>query len=212
MAKVRFRIAMSLDGFTAAPGQSVENPVGVGGMRLFEWIFPLASWRKTMGEAGGVDDASSRMLEAWRATGGATVMGRNMFGGHPGPWRSDPVWTGWWGAEPPFRHPVFVLTHHAREPLVLGATTFHFVTDGYERALELAAAAAHGKDVLLGGGANAARQYLRAGLIDEMTLDVVPTVLGAGERLFEGLDDLYGLALARTVAMPSVVHMVFERR
>ena len=145
---------------------------------------------------------------------GATVMGRNMFGGHPGPWSAEHPWTGWWGANPPFHHPVFVLTHHARAPLVLeGGTSFTFVTEGIERALELARRAADGKDVSLAGGAQAAQQYLAAGLVDEMEINLVPTLLGSGERLFDGVgDDLHGLELVRTVATPSVTHLKFARR
>src|SRR5207247_7072801 len=145
---------------------------------------------------------------------GATVMGRNMFGGHPGPWDAQNPWKGWWGADPPFHHPVFVLTHHAREPLELdGGTTFTFVTDGIHVSLERARQAAGGKDVSLAGGANAARQYLAAGLVDEMEINLVPTLLGSGERLFEGVgDDLRGLELVRTVAAPKVAHLKFARR
>jgi len=213
VSKVRLRIAMSLDGFTAGPAQSVENPMGIGGMRLHEWVFPLAVWRRTHGEQGGIDNASSGLLEEVRDACGATIMGRHMFGGAAGPWRVDDPWNGWWGANPPFHHPVYVLTHHPREPLAMdGGTTFHFVTEGYERALELAAQSAGGKDVLIGGGANVARQYLRAGVVDEMTLHVVPVLLGVGEALFSGLDDLYGLKLARTVTADDVTHLVFERR
>ena len=144
---------------------------------------------------------------------GATIMGRNMFGGHPGPWDAAAPWKGWWGADPPFHHPVFVLTHHARPPLVLqGGTTFTFVTDGIGAALELARRAAGGKDVSLAGGAKAAQQYLGAGLVDEMEIHLVPTLLGGGERLFEGVNDLGGLQLVRTVGAPEVTHLKFVRR
>jgi len=141
-------------------------------------------------------------------------MGRNMFGSHPGPWSGRRAWNGWWGDNPPFHHPVFVVTHHAREPLQLdGGTTFRFVTEGIEAALEQAFQAAGGRDVSLGGGANTARQYLAAGLVDEMALSLVPTFLGSGERLFEGLgDDMHGLELVRTVAAPAVTHLRFARR
>src|SRR3954447_14029545 len=163
MARLRFRISMSLDGFTAGPGQSVDNPLGVGGMRLHEWVFPLAVWREAHGESGGTVNASSRVLEESTANIGATIMGRNMFGGHPGPWKKTDPWTGWWGANPPFQHPVFVLTHHPREPLVLqGGTPFTFVTDGVHSALEQARIAASGKDITLAGGARTAQQYLTA--------------------------------------------------
>ena len=152
MSRLRFRIAMSLDGFVAGPDQSVDHPLGVGGMRLHEWVFPLRVWRETQGLDGGEVNESTPVLEAWLANVGATLMGRNMFGGHPGPWDRAKPWNGWWGSDPPFHHPVFVLTHHAREPLALqGGTTFTFVTQGVEVALALARRAARGKDVALAG-------------------------------------------------------------
>jgi dihydrofolate reductase len=139
-------------------------------------------------------------------------MGRNMFGGHPGPWNAAKPWNGWWGANPPFHHPVFVLTHHPRPPLKMeGGTVFTFVTEGIRRAYQLAQRAAGTQDIALAGGANAARQYLNAGLVDEMQLHLVPILLGAGERLFDGVDDLHGLTLARTVAAPNVTHLKFAR-
>jgi dihydrofolate reductase len=204
---------MSLDGYTAGPEQSVENPLGIGGMRLHEWVFPLAAWRKPHGLEGGKVDESTPVVEELLANIGATIMGRNMFGGHPGPWNQKKPWNGWWGADPPFHHPVFVVTHYARPPLTLeGGTVFTFVTDGVAAAYELARRAAGGRDVALAGGANIARQYLQAGLIDEMQLHLVPTILGAGERLFEGVKDLSGLELVRTVAAPNVTHLKFARR
>jgi dihydrofolate reductase len=213
VAKLRFRIAMSLDGYTAGPQQSVENPLGIGGERLHEWIVPLAAWRAPHGLPGGKVDESTPVVEELQANLGATIMGRNMFGGHPGPWNATNPWNGWWGTNPPFHHPVFVLTHHPRLPLALeGGTTFTFVTDGIAKAYELARRAAGGRDVALAGGANIARQYLRAGLIDEMQLHLVPTILGAGERLFEGMEDLSGLEPVRTVAAPNVTHLKFARR
>lgn len=144
---------------------------------------------------------------------GATIMGRNMFGGHPGPWDAKKPWIGWWGDNPPFHHPVFVLTHHLREPLLLqGGTTFTFVTDGIAAALEQAKRAAGGKDVSLAGGADVAGQYLKAGLVDEMEINLAPTLLGSGERLLDGVgDQLHGLELVRTVATPKVVHLKFAR-
>lgn len=214
MSRLRFKISMSLDGFVAGPSQSVENPLGLGGMRLHEWAFALAAFRRMHGlEEGGEVNASSAIIEETFANVGASVMGRNMFGGHPGPWDPEHPWNGWWGGNPPFHHPVFVLTHHPRPPLVLeGGTTFFFVTDGIEAALAQAREAAGGKDVSLGGGAQAARQYLAAGLVDEMTISLVPTLLGGGERLFEGTgDDLHGLALVRTVATPNVTHLKLVR-
>ena len=214
MSKLRFRISMSLDGFVAGPDQSVSNPLGIGGMRLHEWAFPLAQWRAMHGLEGGEINESSPVVEESLANIGATVMGRNMFGGHPGPWDAAKPWNGWWGDNPPFHHPVFVLTHHARAPLELeGGTTFAFVTGGIEAALEQARRAAAGKDVSLAGGANAAKQFLVTGLVDEMQINLVPTLLGSGERLFEGVgDDLHGLELVQTVAAPKVTHLKFARR
>ena len=156
---------------------------------------------------------SNRVVEEQQAGIGATVMGRNMFGGHPGPWDAEKPWKGWWGNNPPFHHPVFVLTHHAREPLALdGGTTFTFVTEGIESALDRARQAAAGKDVSLAGGAKTAAQYLAAGLVDEMWISQVPILLGSGERLLDGVADLHGLELARTVAAPNVTHLKFTRR
>ena len=214
MSKLRLKISMSLDGFVAGPSQSVDNPLGIGGMRLHEWAFALAIWRDEHGMKGGEVNESTRVIEESRANIGATVMGRNMFGGHPGRWNPKKPWDGWWGTNPPFHHPVFVLTHHEREPLELeGGTTFTFVTDGIESALEQARRAAGGKDVSLAGGAKAAQQYLAAGLVDEMEISLVPTLLGSGERLFESIgDDLHGLQLVRTVAAPQVTHLKFAKR
>jgi dihydrofolate reductase len=214
MSKLRFRISMSLDGFVAGPSQSVDNPLGIGGMRLHEWVFPLAAWRAMHGLQGGEVNESTRVVEESLVDIGASVMGRNMFGGHPGPWDAKKPWNGWWGVNPPFHHPVFVLTHHAREPLELeGGTTFTFVTEGIEAALEHARRAARGKDVSLAGGASAAQQYLTAGLVDEMEINLVPTLLGSGARLFDSVgDDLHGLELVRTVAAPKVTHFKFARR
>jgi dihydrofolate reductase len=203
---------MSLDGFVAGPEQSVKNPLGLGGMRLHEWLFGLKAWRSAHDIQGGEVNVSSAVVEESIRNIGATVMGRNMFGGHPGPWNASNPWKGWWGDKPPFGHPVFVLTHHARQPLVLEGTTFVFVTDGIESALEQARRAASGKDVSLAGGAKAAQQYLAAGLVDEMLISLAPVLLGSGERLFEGLgDDLHGLKLVSTLAAPDVTHLKFER-
>ena len=205
---------MSLDGFVAGPGQSVDNPLGIGGMRLHEWVFPLAVWRSMVGLEGGEANESSAVVEESVANIGATVMGRNMFGGHPGAWDRKNPWNGWWGSDPPFHHPVFVLTHHPREPLELeGGTTFTFVTDGIAAALDQARRAAGGKDVALAGGANAAQQYLVSGRVDEMEINLVPTLLGSGERLFDSVGgDLHGLELIRTLATPRVTHLKFARR
>jgi len=212
LPKLRFNIAMSLDGYAAGPQQSKKDPLGIGGEQLHQWAFPLAAWRAPHGLEGGEVNQSSRVLEESLANIGATIMGRNMFGGHPGPWGPGKPWNGWWGDNPPFHHPVFVLTHHPRPPLALeGGTTFTFVTDGISAALEQARHAARGQDVSLAGGAAAARQYLTAGLLDEMEIHLVPILLGAGERLFEGLKDLRGLELVRIVAAPNVIHLKFVR-
>jgi dihydrofolate reductase len=204
---------MSLDGFVAGPNQSLQEPLGVGGERLHEWAIALETWRRAHGMPGGDVNESTRVMEREVANIGATIMGRNMFGGGRGPWSTTEPWTGWWGKNPPFHHPVFVLTHHAREPLVMeGGTTFTFVTDGIESALDQARAAAGAKDVALSGGAQAAREYLGAGLVDEMQLHLVPTLLGDGERLFDNVADLHGLTLVETVATPNVVHLKFARQ
>ncbi|MFN8440794.1 MAG: dihydrofolate reductase family protein [Caldilineaceae bacterium] len=213
MSKLRFRIAMSLDGYVAGPNQSLENPLGEGGMRLHEWAFALQTFRETHGMEGGEANQSSQVLDAFNANMGATVMGRNMFGGYPGDWSSENPWNGWWGEDPPFHHPVFVITQYAREPLVMqGGTIFYFVTDGIESALAQARKAAAGKDISLGGGANVAQQYLAAGLVDEMLIHLVPILLGSGERLFEHLGDkLHGLKLVQTVPTADVIHLKFVR-
>jgi dihydrofolate reductase len=213
MARLRMTISMSLDGYAAGPDQSLGDPLGVGGMRLHEWAFSLEAWRSPHGLEGGEVNASSAVVEATLAGIGATIMGRNMFGGGPGGWDADPPWNGWWGDDPPFHHPVFVLTHHPREPLQLqGGTTFTFVTDGIESALSQAAEAAGGKDVGLSGGAHTCREYLSAGLVDEMRIALAPTLLGDGESLFAGVtDDMHGLTLAEAIPAPGVVHLLFRR-
>jgi dihydrofolate reductase len=212
MSKLRFRISISLDGYTAGPDQSVDNPLGIGGERLHDWAVALAAWRAPHGLEGGTVDASTPVFDELLANIGATIMGRNMFGGQPGPWDPGKPWNGWWGENPPFHHPVFVVTHHPRPPLAMkGGTTFTFVTGGISAALDLAQRAAGNKDVALAGGADIARQYLTAGLIDEMQLHLVPVLLGAGERLFEGVKDLRGLQPVRTVAASNVTHLKFAR-
>jgi dihydrofolate reductase len=212
VSKLRFRISISLDGFVAGPHQSLQQPLGVGGERLHDWVVALETWRRAHGMPGGDVNESTAVMEKEVADIGATIMGRNMFGGGPGPWNMTDPWTGWWGSNPPFHHSVFVLTHHPREPLVLqGGTSFTFVTDGIESALEQARRAAGGKDVALSGGAQVAQQYLNAGLVDEMRLHLVPTLLGRGERLFDTVDDLHGLVLVETVAATNVTHLKFAR-
>ncbi|HEX3608429.1 MAG TPA: dihydrofolate reductase family protein [Solirubrobacterales bacterium] len=211
MARLRFQVSVSLDGFVAGPNPSEENPLGEGGMQLHQWAFKLAAWREPHGREGGEVNASTAVVEETLDNVGATVMGRNMFGGGPGPW-GEPPWDGWWGDDPPFHTPVFVLTHHAREPLEKeGGTTFTFVTEGIESALEQAEAAAGGKDVSLGGGADVAQQYLAAGLIDELDLNVVPVLLGEGTRLFENLDGAdVGLEQVRAIEAPGVTHLKYR--
>jgi dihydrofolate reductase len=203
---------MSLDGFVAGPDQSNENPLGVGGMRLHEWVFPLAVWREMQGMEGGEITASTPVLEESLINIGATIMGRNMFGPDRGPWDPDNPWKGWWGDNPPYHMPVFVLTHHPRNPLPLqGGTTFHFVTDGIESALSQATRAAAGKDILIGGGASTINQYLAAGLVDEVNVSIAPRLLGGGARLFDSLGDPQPrLEQTRVIDAPGVVHLRYR--
>jgi dihydrofolate reductase len=211
MAKLKFNITMTLDGYVAGLNQSVKQPLGEGAEHIHDWMTKLRFFHEMHGEEGGEtglnDDVAREMVD----NVGAEVMGRNMFGGGPGPWGPDP-WNGWWGDYPPFHTPVFVVTHHAREPLVMqGGTTFTFVTDGIEPALRQAKEAAGGKDVALGGGASVANQYLAAGLIDEIDLHIVPMILGGGARLFEGLGDRRPrLELVRTIGAPEVTHVKYR--
>jgi dihydrofolate reductase len=201
---------MSLDGFIAGPNQSEQNPLGEGGEQLHEWAFKLAAWREPHGKPGGEVNESTGVVEASRENIGATVMGRNMFGGR-GRWEEKP-WDGWWGEDPPFHMPVFVVTHHPRPPLAKhGGTTFTFVTDGIESALEQVRLAAGGKDVALGGGANVAQQYLRAGLIDELQINLVPVLLAGGKRLFDDLDGAdVRLEPLATVPASDVTHLTYR--
>jgi dihydrofolate reductase len=201
---------MSLDGYVAGPDQDEDNPLGLGGMQLHEWFFPLREFREMHGETGGETNASSAVVRERRENVGATIMGRNMFGPIRGEWPDD-SWRGWWGEDPPYHHPVFVLTHHPRASLPMeGGTTFHFVTDGIESALAQAKDAAREQDVWLAGGASAANQYLAAGLVDEIDLSIVPVVLGGGERLFEGVErDSLGLEQVRVVDAPGVAHIKY---
>jgi dihydrofolate reductase len=211
MTKLRFEISMSVDGFIAGPNPSQEEPLGEGGEQLHEWALKLAAWRQPHGREGGEVNASTEVFEESLDNTGAVIMGRNMFGGGPGPWGEDP-WQGWWGDEPPFHAPVFVLTHHEREPLEMeGGTTFTFVSDGIESALEQARAVSGGKDVSLGGGASVGQQYLAAGLIDELKLNVVPVLLGDGTRLFDNLAGIdAGLELVRVIDTPDVTHLKYR--
>ncbi|HEX7245771.1 MAG TPA: dihydrofolate reductase family protein [Solirubrobacterales bacterium] len=210
MTKLRLHIAVSLDGYAAGPDQSEQNPLGIGGESLHEWLLPLAIFARIHGrEEEGEVNASTPVVEEWFENVGATIMGRNMFGPERGPWSDDP-WRGWWGEEPPYHVPVYVLTHHPREPLEMqGGTIFHFVTDGIESALEQAREAAAGKDVSLAGGASVARQYLAAGLLDEIDLSVAPLLLGDGERLFGGVGEPR-LEQVRAVEAPGVTHLKYR--
>ena len=202
---------MSLDGYIAGPKQSVAEPLGEGGEQLHQWVFKLKSWRRPHGMEGGETGPSDDILREAQTNIGAEIMGRGKFGGGPGPWNEAEPWIGWWGDNPPFHSPVYVLTHYPRAPLALSDTTFYFVTDGIASALKQSMDAAGGQDVLVGGGAKAAQQYLAAGLIDEMDLHVAPVMLGGGERLFENLDGATPrLELVRTVAAPDVVHMKYR--
>ncbi len=209
MTKVRVHISVSADGYVAGPNQSLENPLGEGGGALHEWAFPLKAFREPHGMEGGEVNASTAVIEESLANVGAEIMGRGKFGGGPGPWGEAP-WRGWWGEEPPFHMPVFVLTHHEREPLTLADTTFTFVTDGIESALARAKESAAGKDVAVGGGANVVNQYLAAGLVDLLELDVVPVLLGGGARLFEGVGPSVALEQVRVVEAPGVTHLGYR--
>jgi dihydrofolate reductase len=209
MAKVRAHISVSLDGYVAGPNQSMEEPLGEGGERLHDWLVELKAWREAQGMEGGEENASNAVVAEENANVGAEIMGRGKFGPpERGPWGDDP-WRGWWGEDPPFHKPVFVLTHHAREPLTLSDTTFTFVTDGIESALLQAREASGDKDVFIGGGAKVINQFLAASLIDEVELHVVPRLLGGGERLFEGVPPLK-LDLLRVVEAPGVTHLKYR--
>ena len=212
MAKLRFNITMSLDGYVAGPHQSLENPIGVGAMALHEWAFATKTFRATHGLEGGESGLDDDRAAAWTDRIGATIMGRNMFGPVRGPW-GDSDWRGWWGDNPPFHTPVFVLTHHPLEPLELdGGTTFFFVTEGIEAALERAFEAADGRDVAIGGGADTVQQYLRAGLIDEFEIHVAPVLLGDGSRLFEHLDGgPSGYECTGLVSSRAAAHFTYAR-
>lgn len=210
MSNLRFQISVSLDGYVAGPDQSKEEPLGVGGEGLHEWVVRLEAWRKPHGLEGGEVNASTPVMEEVQTNVGATIMGRNMFGGGSGPWNEDDPWNGWWGNNPPFHTPVYVLTHHAREPLETeGDTTFFFVTDGIESALEQARAAAGQKDVQIGGGAEVIQQYLAAGLVDEFDLHFAPILLGGGARLFENVGDLK-IEQLRAIDAPGVTHIKYR--
>ncbi len=211
MAKLTFEITMSLDGFVAGPNPTLEQPLGEGGDRLHQWAYGLRSWRESHGLEGGEENPDSDLLAESIRNNGAILMGRKMFSGGEGTWEDDPRAQGWWGDDPPFRVPVFVLTHHAREPLSLGETTFYFVTDGIGSALEQAREAAGPGNVAIAGGASVAQQYLCAGLLNEMQIHLAPILLGGGVRLFEDLGDkLPGLELARVIESPAATHVSYR--
>jgi dihydrofolate reductase len=212
MARLTLDISMSLDGFIAGPNRTVEQPLGDGGERLHEWIFGLASFRERHGRSGGERNADDEVVRETLDTAGAVLMGRRMFSGGEGPWEDDPVADGWWGDDPPFRVPVFVLTHHARETVAKqGGTSFIFVTDGLESALAQAREAAGDKDVSVAGGASLVQQCIEAGLLDEMQIHLVPVFLGRGVRLFDQLGDTRrDLEVERAIHSPAVTHVKYR--
>ena len=211
MGKVVAEISTSLDGYVAGPNPTLENPLGEGGEQLHEWAVRLKSWRETHGLPDGESGPDDELLAESVAATGAVVMGRQMFSGGEGPWEDDANANGWWGDEPPFHKPVFVLTHHAREPLVLKGTTFTFVTDGLDSAIDDARAAAAEQDVLVAGGAYTIDQAIRAGLVDELQLHLAPVLLGAGARLFDGVAPaLPRFEITQVIESPLVTHLRYR--
>jgi dihydrofolate reductase len=212
MGKLTLDITTSLDGFIAGPNQTLEQPLGEGGERLHEWIYGLATWRERHGESGGEANADDDVLRESLGSTGAVLMGRRMFSGGVGAWEDDPNADGWWGDDPPFGVPVFILTHHARDTVAKGGgTTFTFLTDGVEAALAQAGAAAGDRNVSLAGGANVAQQCLRKGLVDELQIHLAPLLLGDGVRLFEALGtERPKLELTRVVESPAVTHIRYR--
>jgi dihydrofolate reductase len=214
MPKLRVHnFSISLDGYGAGPDQSLDDPLGVGGTALHDWFVPTRTFQQVHGKEGGTTGVDDEFAARVRGNLGAWIMGRNMFGPIRGPW-PDEHWQGWWGDDPPFHCPTFVLTHHARAPITMaGGTIFHFVTDGIEAALERAVQAANGKDVLLGGGVATIRQYLRAGLIDEMHLAICPVLLGSGEHLLANIDTAsLGYRCTEHVPTPNATHVVLTKQ
>jgi dihydrofolate reductase len=210
MIKVRVHISTSLDGYVAGHNQTMEEPLGEGGEGLHDWLVALKEWREASGMQGGEENANTAVVREAFGNIGAEIMGRGKFGPPSrGPWGDD-RWNGWWGDNPPFHKPVFVLTHHEREPLQLSDTTFTFVTDGIQSAMEQARAAAGDKDVFIGGGARTINQYLAAGLVDELELHVVPILLGGGDRLFDGVGPGVKLELIRAIEAPGVTHLKYR--
>jgi dihydrofolate reductase len=213
MSRVRVNgFTLSLDGYAAGPDQSEEHPLGVGGSKLHGWMRATATFNRMLGESGGETGPDDQIAAASMENVGAWIMGRNMFGPVRGPW-PDEGWRGWWGEEPPYHVPVFVLTHHPREPLEMaGGTTFHFVTEGLHAALDRARAAAGERDVRIGGGVNVVRQGLQAGMIDEVHLAISPVLLGAGEHLLAGIDLLeHGFRLKSRLSTPRALHVTLSR-
>jgi dihydrofolate reductase len=211
MGKVYFDISTSVDGFVAGPNPTLEEPLGRGGEELHEWVVALESWRSRHGLSGGEATPDSKLLEETIRKTGATGMGRRMFSGGEGPWEDDPKADGWWGDEPPFQHPVFILTHHPREPETKqGGTTFTFVTDGIESALRQAREAAGDKDVAVAGGANVIQQFVRARLVDEFHIHVAPVLLGGGTRLFENAPADVNVEMVGVIESPRVTHLKYR--
>ena len=213
MSRLRVEsFSMSIDGFGAGPNQSLENPLGVGGQALHEWAFPTATFQRMFGHGAGTTGIDNDFAARGFSNIGAWILGRNMFGPIRGPWPDD-TWKGWWGDNPPYHTPVFVLTHHRREPITMkGGTTFHFVTDGIHSALERAKEAANGSDVRLGGGVATIQQYLRAGLIDQLHIAISPILLGSGEKLLAEINLLsLGFRCAEHVATNVATHVVLEK-
>jgi dihydrofolate reductase len=211
MTRTRASLTTSLDGYVAGPDQGAEHPLGMGGMDLHTWAMELAAWQEAHASEGGITNASTTVIEEMQHNVGAVIMGRNMFSPLRGPWQ-DESWRGWWGEDPPFHAPVFVLTHHPRAPLEMqGGTTFHFVTDGVVSAHEQAVAAADGKDISVGGGASTVQQLIAAGLLDELQISVVPILLGGGARLLDGLGDApVSIELTRVLDAPGVTHLRYR--
>lgn len=214
MTRVRLDLCISADGYIAGPDQGPDEPLGVGGIRLHQWKLDTGFSGDNLRPAAGIEEPSvdARVVAELFDGIGAYVMGRKMFGGGPGPWPTDEPWNGWWGEDPPYHAPVFVITHHPRETLELeGGNVFHFVTEGPQRALELAREAAAGQDVMVSGGADVANQLLAAGAIEEIQLHVAAAILGAGERLFEGVTaDALPLSLDRVLQGADVTHLRYR--
>jgi dihydrofolate reductase len=212
MGKLTLDITMSLDGFIAGPNQTIEQPLGEGGEQLHEWVYGLASWRESHGLPGGERNADDDVVDESVSGTGAVVMGRKMFSGGAGAWKDDPNADGWWGDNPPFGVPVFILTHHPRETVTKqGGTTFTFVTEGSDAALARARQAAGDRNVAVAGGADVVQQYLRAGLLDEMQIHIAPLLLGDGVRLFDGLGlDRPVLEVTRVIESPAVTHIRYR--